>query len=67
MSRNKINQILTLYLRKWQVYIHYVQTNYFGDPNVLAVSVGGQACINVYHKIGMWQVSEGKVGGIIKG
>jgi len=33
------NEILTVQLRKWRVYKHFVHINYFGNPEVLAVRI----------------------------
>jgi len=38
MPRNKINEILTVYLRKRRIYIHKKQTHDFGGTEVLGVN-----------------------------
>jgi len=47
MSRITSNEILNLYLRKRQVYVHLTWINDFSGPEIQAVRIGGQACINV--------------------
>jgi len=42
MSRNKVNEIPSVYLRKKRVYMHLTRVCEFGGLEVLVVRVNGQ-------------------------